>query len=308
VTETSLLKPRVLIPFILVTLIWGSTWIVIKDQLNVVPPSWSVTYRFLTGGIVMMIVAALTKVPLRLGRHGQAFAALLGVAQSMFNFNFVYRAELYVTSGLVAVVFALLFVPNALFARIFLGHDMSRRFIAGSGIAVTGIALLFINEARGDDAAQTATLTGIAFTLAGVVSASTANVMQASQRAKALPMAAMLGWAMLWGAGFDALFAWFTAGPPVMDWRPSYLLGILFLGVIASALAFSLYFSTIRDIGPARAAYSSTIIPVIAMGFSTVFEGFVWTGLAVAGSVIALAGMVVALSSGKDRAAVSSDI
>jgi drug/metabolite transporter (DMT)-like permease len=303
VTETSLLKPRVLIPFILVTLIWGSTWIVIKDQLNVVPPSWSVTYRFLTGGIVMMIVAALTKAPLRLGRDGQIFAALLGVAQFMFNFNFVYRAELYITSGLVAVVFALLFVPNALFARIFLGHEMSRRFIAGSAIAVTGIALLFINEARGDDAAQTATLTGIAFTLAGVVSASTANVMQASQRAKALPMAAMLGWAMLWGAGFDALFAWFTAGPPVMDWRPSYLVGILFLGVIASALAFSLYFSTIRDIGPARAAYSSTIIPVIAMGFSTVFEGFVWTGLAVAGSIIALTGMVVALSSGKDRAA-----
>jgi drug/metabolite transporter (DMT)-like permease len=252
---------------------------------------------------VMMIVAALTKAPLRLGRDGQIFAALLGVAQFMFNFNFVYRAELYITSGLVAVVFALLFVPNALFARIFLGHEMSRRFIAGSAIAVTGIALLFINEARGDDAAQTATLTGIAFTLAGVVSASTANVMQASQRAKALPMAAMLGWAMLWGAGFDALFAWFTAGPPVMDWRPSYLVGILFLGVIASALAFSLYFSTIRDIGPARAAYSSTIIPVIAMGFSTVFEGFVWTGLAVAGSIIALTGLVVALSSGKDRAA-----
>jgi drug/metabolite transporter (DMT)-like permease len=299
VTETSLLKPRVLIPFILVTLIWGSTWIVIKDQLNVVPPSWSVTYRFLTSGIVMMIVAALTKVPLRLGRHGQIFAALLGVAQFMFNFNFVYRAELYVTSGLVAVVFALLFVPNAFFAQVFLGHHVNKRFIIGSGIAVTGIALLFINEARGDDAAQAATLTGIAFTLAGVLSASTANVMQASKRAKALPMAAMLGWAMLWGAGFDAVYAWFTAGPPVMDWRPSYLLGVLFLGVIASALAFSLYFTLIRNIGPARAAYSSTIIPVIAMGFSTVFEGFVWTGLAVAGSIIALAGMVVALSAPK---------
>jgi drug/metabolite transporter (DMT)-like permease len=299
VTEASLLKPRVLIPFILVTLIWGSTWIVIKDQLNMVPPSWSVTYRFLTGGIVMMIVAALTKAPLRLGRDGHIFAALLGVAQFMFNFNFVYRAELYITSGLVAVVFALLFVPNALFARVFVGHHVSKRFVAGSAIAVTGIALLFINEARGDDAAQTATLTGIAFTLAGVLSASAANVMQASKRAKALPMAVMLGWAMLWGAGFDAAYAWLTAGPPVMDWRPSYLLGVLFLGVVASALAFSLYFTLIRNIGPARAAYSSTIIPVIAMGFSTVFEDFIWTGLAVAGSVVALAGMIVALSAPK---------
>jgi drug/metabolite transporter (DMT)-like permease len=301
VTEASMLKPRVLIPFILVTLIWGSTWIVIKDQLGLVPPSWSVTYRFLLGGIVMLLVAVVTKSSLRLGRDGQVFAALMGAAQFVFNFNFVYRAELYITSGLVAVVFALLFVPNALFARIFLGHALSKRFMIGSAIAVVGIALLFINEARGDDAAQAATMTGIAFTLAAVLSASTANVMQASKRAKAMPMTAMLGWAMLWGAGFDASYAWISAGPPVMDWRPGYIFGLLYLGVIASALAFSLYFRTIRDIGPARAAYSSTIIPVIAMGFSTVFEGFVWTGLAVAGSAIALTGMAVALSSPKTQ-------
>jgi drug/metabolite transporter (DMT)-like permease len=202
---------------------------------------------------------------------------------------------------LVAVVFALLFVPNAIFAKVFLRHQMSSRFVFGSTIAVVGIALLFINEARGDDAAQAATITGIAFTMAGVVSASIANVMQATKRAKAMPMAAMLGWAMLWGAGFDATYAWISSGPPVMDWRPGYIFGLLYLGIVASAFTFSLYFRTIRDIGPARAAYSSTIIPVIAMGFSTVFEGFVWTGLAVAGSAVALTGMVVALSNPKTQ-------
>ena len=37
------------LPFILVTLIWSSTWIVIRDQLGSVPASWSVCYRFLPG-------------------------------------------------------------------------------------------------------------------------------------------------------------------------------------------------------------------------------------------------------------------
>jgi drug/metabolite transporter (DMT)-like permease len=290
---------RVLIPFLIVTLIWGSTWIVIKDQLAVVPPSWSVTYRFLLSGLVMLAVAAVTRVPLRLGRDGQIFAALMGVAQFVFNFNFVYRAEHYVTSGLVAVVFALLFVPNAIFARIFIGHKLTGRFIAGSVIAVIGIGLLFVNEARGDARAQTATMLGIGFTFAGVISASIANVMQASERARNLPMASMLGWSMLWGAGLDAIFAWVTAGPPVIEWRAGYLFGIAYLGIMASAIAFSLYFRTIRDIGPAKAAYSSVIIPVIAMGFSTAFEGYRWSALAIAGSVVALGGMVVALSARK---------
>src|SRR3546814_16484760 len=40
--QPTLLSPRVLFPFALVTLIWGSTWIVITGQLGVVPTSWSV--------------------------------------------------------------------------------------------------------------------------------------------------------------------------------------------------------------------------------------------------------------------------
>lgn len=295
----SLLAPRVLIPFLVVTLIWGSTWIVIKDQLAVVPSSWSVTYRFLLAGLVMLGVAAVTRVPFRLGRNGQAFAALLGLAQFVLNFNFVYQAEHHVTSGLVSLVFALLFVPNAVLSRIFFGHRVSGRFLIGSAIAIAGLALLFVNEARGDARAQTATLLGVGFTMAGVMCASVANVMQASEMARTLPMASMLGWSMLWGAALDAVYAWVTSGPPVVEWRAGYFGGIAFLGIMASAVAFSLYFRIIRDIGPAKAAYSSVIIPVIAMGFSTLFEGYRWTELAAAGSVIALIGMVIALSAPK---------
>lgn len=298
-TEPSFSSPRILIPFIIVTLIWGSTWIVIKDQLGVVPPSWSVAYRFLLAGAVMLVVAAATRAPLRIGREGQVFALLFGVAQFVLNFNFVYRAEFHVTSGLVAVVFALLFVPNAVLSRIFLGHRMTARFVIGSVIAVAGIALLFVNEARGDASSRAETLIGIGFTLAGVMAASIANVMQATERARVLPMASMLGWGMIWGGLIDAAYAWATTGAPVIETRIGYWVGVFYLGVIASALAFSLYFRTIRDIGPARAAYSSVLIPVLAMGWSTLLEGYRWTALAVAGSVVALAGMAVALSARK---------
>ena len=57
----------VLIPFLLITLVWGSTWLVIKDQLATVPPSWSVAYRFAIGGAAMLVWAALRKDRLWLG-------------------------------------------------------------------------------------------------------------------------------------------------------------------------------------------------------------------------------------------------
>src|SRR5688572_16390119 len=78
--------PKVLLPFLLVTLIWSSTWIVIKDQLGpnpetAVPPVWSVTYRFLISGVAMLVIARLMGQRLSLGRGGHVLAVLLGTLQ-----------------------------------------------------------------------------------------------------------------------------------------------------------------------------------------------------------------------------------
>jgi drug/metabolite transporter (DMT)-like permease len=285
----------VLIPFGIVTLIWGSTWLVIRDQLGVVPPSWSVTYRFLTAGIVMSAYALWKRDSWRLGPRGLAFSAILGIAQFCLNFNFVYRAEQHVTSGLVSVVFALLLVPNAVLARIFLGQKLGRQLVAGASVAMAGVVLLFVNEARIDPHGSGQVLLGIGFTLLAVMSASTANVMQATPTAARYPMTTMLAVAMLTGAAIDALYAFATVGPPVVEHRAIYWAGILYLGVFASALAFPLYFGVLRTIGPAKAAYSSVIVPVIAMLLSTIFEGYRWSGLAVGGAALAAVGLVIAL-------------
>ncbi|PCG14088.1 MAG: EamA family transporter [Sphingomonas sp.] len=289
-------RAAVLVPFAIVTLIWGSTWIVIRDQLGTVPPSWSVTYRFLVAGVVLQAVAMARREAVTRDAGFWRFAATLGLLQFVLNFNFVYRAEQHITSGLVAVTFALLLVPNALFARLFLGQRLGRQLLVGSAVAMAGVALLFVQEARSDPNGPGQSLLGIGLTLCAILSASTANVMQATRAAARYPMVPTLAAAMLIGAGLDAAWAWITTGPPVFDTRPSYIAGVLYLGVVASSLAFTLYFRIIRTIGPAKAAYNSVIVPVIAMLLSTLFEGYRWSPLAVAGGVLAGIGLVVALS------------
>jgi hypothetical protein len=54
----SFADPRVLVPFVIITLIWGSTWIVIRDQLGPVPATWSVTYRYVIASVAMFAYAA----------------------------------------------------------------------------------------------------------------------------------------------------------------------------------------------------------------------------------------------------------
>jgi drug/metabolite transporter (DMT)-like permease len=293
--DHSIFEPRVLFPFILITMIWGSTWLVITGQLGVVPPAWSITYRFGIGAAVMFLYAALTAPTIRLDGEGHLLAAALGIPQFCLNFNCVYLAERHVTSGLVAVVFALLLVPNTFLSRIFLKHHFSPQFLLGSLIAVAGVALLFIQEIRTTQIGATEVAVGIGLTLLGVVSASIGNVIQAADRLRSRSIAVTVAWAMAYAAVANLLIAWIFYGPPVFDQRPSYVAGLFYLGVIASAVTFPLYFRIIQAIGPGRAAYSSLLIPIIAMTLSTVFEHYAWSALAIFGGILALAGLFIAL-------------
>lgn len=300
--DAGFFAPHILIPFLLCSLIWGSTWLVIKDQISVeVPASWSVTYRFIVASIAMFVLTRFRSLPFGIGMRGQLIAIALGLLQFTFNFNFVYNAEFYITSGLVAVLFSLLIIPNAVFGRIFLGQRMEGGFIAGSAVALAGVAMLFIHEYRSapDGAANVAL--GVGFTILGILSASVANVMQGSRMLSSFPIISLLAWAMLWGAIMNAVYALVTTGAPVWSNDASYLGGILWLGIAASAVTFPLYFGLIRKIGAAKAAYTSILVPVTAMILSTLFEGYIWSPMAAGGAVLAMIGLLIAMKARKPK-------
>lgn len=285
---------RVVLPFAAVTLIWGTTWYVIKTQLGVVPPQWSVTYRFAVASLLMFGACFVMRRTLRFPLAAHGFFLLLGLLQFAGNFNFVYQASRSITSGLIAVVFALLVVPNTLFGRLFLKQPISGRFMIGAGLGIVGVALLFERELTGAGWSG-AFINGLALTGCAVVLASISNVMQGMERARRYDMFGMLAFAMAYGALIDAVYAWATSGPPVVEWTPAYVGGVFYLAAFASALAFLLYFNVIRIIGPAWAAYSSVLIPFIAMTISTLLEGYQWTPVAAVGALLAIIGLVIAL-------------
>ncbi len=294
----------VAVPFAIFTAIWGSTWIVIRTQLGTVPPQWSVTYRFLVAAIAMAALSRWKGETLKIGRRGIVTAAFLGVTQFCVNFNAVYLAEQHITSGVVATVFALLLIPASLLGWALLGHKPSGRFAGSSMVAVIGIVLLFVHEIREHPADSNQVAAGIALTLVGMLGAAIANVWQARPKVRRFDLFPLLAWSMAAGALIDGIIAFAMTGAPVFDPRPSYWLGVLYLSLFASVLTFSLYYPVVRKIGPAKASYSSVIVPVIAMGFSTAFEDYRWTGLTIAGALLALGGMAAAMR--RDRSDIAA--
>ncbi|WP_255573846.1 DMT family transporter [Erythrobacter sp. SCSIO 43205] len=299
-----MLNWRVILPFVLTGTIWGSTWFVITGQINGIPAAWSVFYRFALATPALFLVAFLTKRRLRLTRPEQMLAVLVGLFQFSGNFLFVYHAELYVTSGIVAMMFGLLMVPNALLAKVFIGERAQGRFWIGSAIAIVGVSLLLVHEWRANpDAGVVGGNVGLGIVLAmlGILAASFANVIQANPTGRGVPMVSLLAWAMLYGTIFDLGFAFVTAGPPPVPTAPSYWGGIVYLALIGSVVTFPLHYNLVREIGAGRTAYNSILTISVAMLISTLFEGYQWTALTASGMGLAVIGMVLALRSKQAR-------
>lgn len=295
-----MLRWRVILPFLLTGSIWGSTWYVITGQIDGVPAAWAVFYRFALATPALFLVAFLMKRRLVLSRREHLLAIPVGVAQFSGNFLFVYHAELYITSGIVAVMFALLMVPNAVFGRLFLRERVQAGFVVGSLVAITGVGMLLIHEwntaplagPAGDKVAL-----GIVLAIGAILAASIANVVQANETGRAVPMVSLLAWAMLYGAIFDFGFALATAGAPTFPQSQNFWFGMVYLALIGSVVTFPLHYNLVREIGAGRSAYNAIVTVSVAMLLSTVFEDYRWNALTAGGMALAVLGMVLALRS-----------
>ncbi|MEM6856748.1 MAG: DMT family transporter [Pseudomonadota bacterium] len=298
--SAGMLRLRVIAPFIITGSIWGSTWLVITGQIGAVPAAWSVFYRFVLATPALFVVAALMKRRLNLSAPEHRLAALVGLFQFSGNFLFVYHAELYVTSGIVAMMFGLLMVPNAILARLFLGERAHGGFLLGSAIAILGVSFLLFHEWQANPQAGVIggnVGLGIVLAMLGILAASFANVVQANELGRGVPMVSLLAWAMLYGTVFDFAFAILTAGPPPLPTSREYWAGIVYLALIGSVVTFPLHYNLVREIGAGRTAYNSILTISVAMLLSTLFEDYRWTWLTMSGMGLAVLGMVLALQS-----------
>ncbi|MFM7350526.1 MAG: DMT family transporter [Erythrobacter sp.] len=296
-----MLSPRVLIPFLTTGTIWGSTWFVITGQLSGVPAAWGVFFRFMLATPAMFALGRIMGNRLRLNRDEQILALGVGIAQFSGNFLFVYHAEQHITSGIVAVMFALLMVPNAIFARVFIGEKMQSGFLGGSLVAIVGVALLLVHEWRAAPMGGDVGL-GIVLAVGGMLAASLANVVQANPTGRGVPMVSLLAWAMLYGTLFDLAFAWVTLGPPQVPTGWQFWAGTAYLAIIGSVVTFPLHYNLVREIGAGKTAYNAIVTVCVAMLLSTLFEGFRWDILSGMGMALALTGMGLALKARRVKA------
>lgn len=275
--------------YVLVVLIWGTTWIALKWQLGPVPIALSIAYRF---GLAAVVLFAwlLWRRQLAVPR-GRALVWVLAQGLCLFCLNFVcfLNASQTVASGLVAVVFSSAALWNALLARVVHGRAVAPQVLAGGALGLTGLVLLFWPEIAGGHAS----LVGLAWALGGTLCFSIGNLLSAALQGEGLKPVQTNAWGMAVGTSILAGYALVSGVPFVFDASPRYVGALLYLAIPGSVIGFTAYLTLVGRLGPERAAYSTVLFPVVALNVSAWVEGYRWTAPALAGLLLVMAGNVL---------------
>ncbi|MGY2049515.1 DMT family transporter [Methylobacterium sp. JK268] len=273
-------------------LIWGTTWIAIRNQLGVVDPQVSIVYRFALAGLVLFAGLGLTgrfrPVPLR----QQPFVVLQALCLFSCNFACFYAATRSVASGLVSVVFSAATILNIANAYLFHRRRPVPRVLAGAVIGLLGIACLFGNTLA-DTAISGETAQGLALALLGTWFFSAGNLVSARNQRHGLAVASVNAYGMVYGAALVAAVAALRGVPFGFDPSPSYVGALLYLAIPGSVVGFTTYLAVVHRLGPEKAATMTVLFPVVALTLSVLFEGYRLTPLAVAGVAAVLIGNLV---------------
>jgi len=279
--------------YLLTVLIWGTTWIAIKWQLGTVPPPVSIAWRFWLAAAVLFALLRLMRRSVGVPRAAWRFLAAQGIALFCLNFLCFYYAEQVVPSGLVAVVFSIAPLLNAVNGRLFMGRPLQPSAILGALLGLVGIGCLFYQQMAGH-IGDHALWQGLAIAFAGTMCFSTGSLLSSRMQSMGLHPLVTNAWAMLIGAAVLTVGSLLAGLPFRLEASPLYIGALIYLAVPGSVIGFTAYLTLVGRIGPERAAYCTVLFPIVALALSTVFEGYRWSGLAVLGLVLVVAGNLVA--------------
>ncbi len=287
-------RPSALALIIAVMIVWGSTFVVTKVAVEEVPPLALAALRFLIAALVLLPILVARGwwrgLPRPLPLATLALMAFTGIAAFTAAFNF---ALIHASASQGALIFALVPAAVAIAAVIFLKEAPSRRRLAGIALSVGGVALVVAASEKGG--ASPDPVQGALWMLAAVVLWAAYTVF--AKRLAGADQIVVTAWISLLGMAMlipPAALELARSPWPAPSWQG--WLGVLFLGVIASAAAYIAYNYALRALDASLVGAFLNLDPIVGVLTAALFLGETLRDWQMAGGLIALVGMWLASS------------
>jgi drug/metabolite transporter (DMT)-like permease len=266
--------------WLVLCVIWGSTWLFIKLGLEALPPLTFAAIRFVIACAIIFSIIRIRGIQLPRARRDWILLAITGILSFGLNYGLVFWGEQYISSGLAALLQATLPAFGLVFAHFHLPSErLSWARIGGVVLGVCGVGVVFSNQLA---VAGTLALAGCVALILSAMFAAYSNVLVKAY-GKNLDPAILAAGQMFFGLLLLLAVGIPLEGNPLrFQWTPTAWVAMLYLAVVGSVIAFLLYYWLLRNMDVTKSMLIALVTPVVAvlLGMIVLGEQFGWRTLA----------------------------
>lgn len=282
---------KIFFAYILLCLLWGSTWMVIRASLESLTPYISIGARFIMASFFILIFMKLRGVSLQRDKESIRLYVLMGFLSFVIPFGLVYWAEQFVPSGLASVLFGVypFFVALFSFFRI-PDESIGIIKIIGMSLGFIGITVIFSDSFTTD--LSNLFIGMVAVALSGVIQAWMAVTIKKSGR-HLNPLSMNL--IPMFIAGISGiLIGLMLEDLSKIKIDNTAILSVLYLAFFGSVVTFTSFYWLMKKINVVLLSLIAFITPIVALILGWIFYNETLTTQHIIGSIMVLIGLLSA--------------
>ena len=271
---------------LLLAAIWGGAFIFLRVAAPVMGPVWTPEVRVLLGGLAVLAWLRFAGEQAGLWRHRYAYL-VVGTVNIAIPFALFSYAAMHAPASLLSIVNSTAPIFGIVWSAAFGDERITARKAAGMALGIAGVALI---ARPGSAPADTQLDWAIVAVLGATCSYGVTGVL-IKRFAKDVPPRAMAAGNQL--AAALVLLPLLPLLPPLGMPSALVIANLLALALLASGVAFLLYFRLIADIGMTRALTVTYLIPLFGVLWGWLFLAETLPAAALAGGALILAGTLL---------------
>ncbi|WP_348267083.1 EamA family transporter [Edaphobacter paludis] len=269
--QSSSHSTRILISFICVYFFWGSTYLAMRYGLDELPPFVIASTRFLISGSILLVLCAIRRVRMFPTIREFGVLATIGVLMLGCGNTAVLWSEVYLSTGLAALLvagiplFAALiemFLPNS--------EGLPARGWIGITIGFVGLAFLVSPELRNSFHGDSRQVIATAVILAGAFCWTAGSVISRRSTIGISGFAAA-GWQMLFGGIFNTGIMFASGSYRGAHWNVQAWSSIFYLVIFGSLTGYTAYIYLLNNVAVSKVTTYAYVNPVIAVILGAIF-------------------------------------
>lgn len=283
------MSPKDLLLALVVIVVWGMNFVVIKIGLDDIPPMLLGCLRFMLAAFPAILFIKRPQMPLR-------WLIAYGATISLGQFAFLFSAmHVGMPAGLASLVLQSQAFFTLFFAVLFLGERLRATNLVGLVIAASGLVLIGM---QGD---RSMTLAGFMLTICAASMWAMGNII--TRKVGKVNLVGLVVWgSLIPPIPFFAL-SWFIEGPQMIESALrgiglSSIMVLVYLAFGATILGYGLWSRLLSRYPANTVAPFSLLVPVVGLTSAAWLLGEQLDGLQAIGALLVMLGLVINVSGG----------